>query len=131
MTRSRLGALLLLLGAVAVGAILGGVAVSAAEHRGKMPGRQGPGRVGFMIRLTEELNLSPAQQDSIRAVLKRHDPVMDSLWREVRPRFDSVRAVVRDGIRGNLTEDQKRKYDEMTERRETQYRQRRPSNGRH
>lgn len=122
---SRLSATLLLLAALVLGAVLGGVAVSVAEHRGKDRGPNGQGREGLLVRLTDQLDLTPVQQDSIRAVLSRHDPAMDSMWREVRPRFDSVRNVVRFEIRAQLDADQQRKYSDMLEKRDREYRQRR------
>lgn len=130
MTRSRLSATLLLLAVLMLGAVLGGVAVSVAEHRGKVPGRQGHGREGFLSRLTEQLDLSGPQQDSIRGVLSRYDPAMDSMWREVRPRFDSLRTVVRAEIRSHLNQDQQRMYTEMLEKRDREYRQRRANDRR-
>jgi hypothetical protein len=50
---------------------------------------------------------------------------MDSMWGEVRPRFDSLRTLVRDEIRSQLTPDQAAKYQEMIERRNRDYQERR------
>jgi hypothetical protein len=50
---------------------------------------------------------------------------MDSMWGEVRPRFDSLRTLVRDEIRGQLSPEQATKYQEMIERRNREYRERR------
>ena len=122
--RSRLGAVGLLVAAMSFGALVGGIAVSAAEHRDGGPVSHQHGRDGFMARLTEELTLSADQQDSIRAVLDRHRPAMDSMWQEVRPRFDSVRAVMRGEIRAQLSTDQQAKYLQMIERREREQRER-------
>lgn len=116
--RSRLGAVGLLLAATSFGALVGGIAVSAAEHRGVSRGDHTHRRDGYITRLTEELTLSTAQQDSIRSVLDRHRPEMDSMWQEVRPRFDSVRSIMRGEIRGQLSPDQQQKYQQMIERRE-------------
>jgi hypothetical protein len=74
--------------------------------------------------MTEELKLSTEQQDSIRSVLDRHRPAMDSMWQEVRPRFDSVRAIMRGEIRTQLSSDQQQKYQQMIERREREQRER-------
>ncbi len=122
--RSRLGAVGLLLGALAFGALVGGIAVSAAEHRGVGPGNHTHRRDGYITRLTEELTLSAAQQDSIRSVLDRHRPEMDSMWQEVRPRFDSVRTIMRGEIRAQLSPDQQQKYQQLIERRERESRER-------
>ena len=122
--RSRLGAVGLLVAALSLGALVGGIAVSAAEHRDGGPVAHQHGRDGFMARLTEELTLSAPQQDSIRAVLDRHRPAMDSMWQEVRPRFDSVRAIMRGEIRAQLSAEQQSKYQQMIERRERESRER-------
>lgn len=119
--RSRLAALGLLLGAFAVGTLAGGVGVSVAEHRGVGPGKHRGGRDGYVERLTAELRLTTTQQDSIRAALERHEPAFDSLWREIRPRFDSLRHELRAVIRAQLTPEQQQRYAEMLERRDRKY----------
>jgi len=128
-TRSRLSALGLLLGMFVLGAVAGGVGISMAEHRDDRPDRRGYGRDGYVERLSELLQLTEVQKDSIRGILQRSEPPMDSLWRELRPRFDSLRAEVRSAIQGQLTPDQQRVYSEMLERRDREYRERR-ANGR-
>ncbi|HKP27802.1 MAG TPA: hypothetical protein VJU15_00270 [Gemmatimonadales bacterium] len=122
--RSRLGAVGLLVAAMSFGALVGGIAVSAAEHRGGGPIAHRHGRDAFMVRLTEELRLSVEQQDSIRSVLDRHRPQMDSMWQEVRPRFDSVRVIMRGEIRAQLRPEQQTMYQQMIERREREQRER-------
>ena len=122
--RSRLGAVALLGAAMAFGALVGGIAVSAAEHRGTGPGNHNHGRDGYVARLTEELTLDSEQQESVRAVLNRHKPVMDSMWQEVRPRFDSVRTIIRGEIRSLLSPEQQGKYQQLIERREREQRER-------
>ena len=125
MTRSRLAASGLLLAVFALGAVAGGVGVSLAEHREGDAGTSPRSRDGYIARLTTELDLSGDQRDSVRAIMERHKPAMDSMWGEVRPRFDSLRTVVRDAIRGQLQPEQAKKYDEMLERRNREYRERR------
>lgn len=122
--RSRLGAVGLLVAAMSFGALVGGIAVSAAEHRDGGPITHKHGRDAYMARLTEELTLSTEQQDSIRSVLDRHRPQMDSMWQEVRPRFDSVRAIMRGEIRAQLSPEQQTMYQQMIERREREQRER-------
>lgn len=122
--RSRLGAVTLLVAAMSVGALVGGIAVSVAEHRGDGPGNHNHGRDGYVARLTEELTLTAAQQDSVRSVLDRHRPEMDSMWQEVRPRFDSVRTIMRGEIRAQLSPEQQQKYQQLIERRERESRER-------
>ncbi|MEK6598394.1 MAG: hypothetical protein AABY91_08680, partial [Gemmatimonadota bacterium] len=93
---------------------------------------QGPGRggrEGYVERMATELELTVPQQDSIRAILERFEPGMDSLWRDLRPRFDSLRQVARSAIVAQLDSVQQRKYQAMLARRDSLYRERR-SNGR-
>jgi Spy/CpxP family protein refolding chaperone len=130
MTRSRLTAAGLLLAVFALGAVAGGVGVSVAEHRGQDAGRSRTGRDGYLTRLTTELSLTAAQQDSVRAIMTRHEPAMDSMWREMRPRFDSLRGVVRGEIMAQLNPEQQGKYQESIERRDRAYRERRANGGR-
>ncbi|HSR16121.1 MAG TPA: periplasmic heavy metal sensor [Gemmatimonadales bacterium] len=128
MKQSRLKAVGLLLAVFALGALAGAAGRSWAEHG--QAERSTPPRVreGFLTRMTTQLELTEAQQDSIRDILRRHDPAMDSMWSEVRPRFDSLRTVVRSEIRAQLSPDQVEKYNQMLEQREQEYRQRRAAN---
>jgi Spy/CpxP family protein refolding chaperone len=71
---------------------------------------------GMVAHLTEELELTQAQADSITAVLDRWRPTMDSAWAEVRPRIETVRAQIRSDIAAQLTPDQQAKYEEMMKR---------------
>ncbi|MDH5316384.1 MAG: periplasmic heavy metal sensor [Gemmatimonadota bacterium] len=125
MSQSRLKAFGLLVAVFALGAVAGGAGLSWAEHRSAAPSRPTRVRDAMLTRMTAQLDLTQEQQDSIRAILKRHDPMMDSMWSEIRPRFDSLRAVVRGDIQGQLTPEQQRKYKEMLEQREREYRERR------
>jgi len=49
---------------------------------------------------------------------------MDSMWQEVRPRFDSVRTIIRGEIRSLLSPEQQGKYQQLIERREREQRER-------
>jgi hypothetical protein len=70
----------------------------------------------MVAHLTEELALSPAQADSITAVLDRWRPQMDSAWAEVRPRIETVRAQIRSDIAAQLTPDQQARSEAMMKR---------------
>jgi len=129
MSKSRWAAAGLLVTVFALGALVGGIGSSMAEKGQSRSGHGRPGRDGYVERLNAELTLSPAQADSLRTILQRYEPTMDSLWRELRPRFDSLRAGIHQEILGQLTVEQQTKYQEMLERRDREYRNRR-SNGR-
>jgi hypothetical protein len=66
--------------------------------------------------LARELGLSAAQQDSVQAVFERHRPQMEALWREMRPRFDSLRVTVDSEIAVQLTPAQRARFAELTKR---------------
>lgn len=125
MMRSRLAAVGLLLATFGLGAVAGGVGISVAEHRDATSLKSSHGRAGFLARLTEQLDLNPSQRDSICSILDRHKPMMDSMWQEVRPRFDSVRTEMRNEIKAQLTPEQQRLYDELRERKAQESKNRR------
>src|SRR5258708_11428463 len=63
----------------------------------------GPGSPEGRRVLARELGLTAAQQDSVQAVFERHRPQIEALWREMRPRFDSLRATGDSEIAAPLT----------------------------
>lgn len=113
--KSRLQAVGLLVAAFAAGAIVGGAAVAGAS-RAERPAGRGPG--AYLERLTDELRLTPIQQDSVRVILDRHAPAFDSLWGTVRPRYETLRQSIRGEIRTQLTPEQERRYEDMLARQE-------------
>jgi hypothetical protein len=103
MSRSRSGAALLLVGTFVLGGLLGGAFTAMADHRAHK-------RPSYVDRLAADLDLSAPQRDSIRAVLVRHQPAMDSLWQSIRPQFQSERQLIRNEIGALLSPEQKTKY---------------------
>ncbi|HYL21001.1 MAG TPA: periplasmic heavy metal sensor [Gemmatimonadales bacterium] len=88
-------------------------------REGGGPGAPGGGVHSFLKR---ELDLTPAQEDSVRAIFARHRPQMEALWRQMRPRFDSVRAAIDSEISGQLTPAQRTKFQELERRMEERLR---------
>ena len=113
MTRSRLGAAFLLLATFVLGGLVGGAATSLADRKSHSPGHGDHPRPGFVDRLQSDLNLTPAQRDSVQAVLDRHQPAMDSLWQIIRPQVQSERQAIRNAISALLTPEQQAKYLEL------------------
>jgi Spy/CpxP family protein refolding chaperone len=115
LTGSKGKAALLLLLAGLVGAGLGAwVALALGPHG---PGRgHWHGPEGYVRLLDRELDLSPAQQDSVRAILRRSSGAMESLWAAVRPRFDSLRTMIRAEVRAQLTPEQQARYQDLVRR---------------
>ncbi|HWA41042.1 MAG TPA: periplasmic heavy metal sensor [Gemmatimonadales bacterium] len=104
-------AVVLLLAVFLAGALVGGV---VCRLRPPMGGGRDPN--GMIGHLTEELKLTQAQQDSIKAVLERWRPQMDSTWAEVRPRIETVRDSIRSDIAKQLTPEQRAAYEAMLAR---------------
>lgn len=109
MTRSRLGAAGLLIATFVFGALVGGAATSLADREGHRTRGNHP-RPSYVERLGADLDLTDAQKDSVRAVLERHQPAMDSLWESIRPQFQSERQAIRTQINALLTPEQQAKY---------------------
>jgi hypothetical protein len=115
--QNRRRAALLLAAAFLVGALCGAAGMLVASQRGMGPSpprRRGPH--GYVEHLTRTLDLSSAQRDSVRAILERHRPAMDSLRREVAPRFETLQNTIRSEIRLQLSPDQQERLSDMTKR---------------
>jgi Spy/CpxP family protein refolding chaperone len=102
-----------------------GWGVSMRFSHGRWGGQRfgGPGGLGGPLGarginslLKRELDLTPAQEDSVRAIFERHRPQMEALWRAMRPRFDSLRAAVDSEIAAQLTPPQRPRFEEMRRR---------------
>jgi heavy-metal resistance protein len=117
LNRSKIAALALLaLVFVAGGAAGWGVREGArCENR-----RRGPD--AMVERLSRELSLTPGQRDSVRAIFERHHPEFEALWARVRPRFDSLKTIVRAEVAAQLSADQKARYQRLLEDAEHQRR---------
>ena len=103
-------------GVLLVAVFLAGALVGGVVARLRPPTMQGRDANGMIRHMTEELDLTPVQQDSIKSVLERWRPVMDSAWAEVRPRIDTVRASIRSDIAAQLSAEQRTKYEAMIKR---------------
>ncbi|MBI4420867.1 MAG: periplasmic heavy metal sensor [Gemmatimonadetes bacterium] len=130
LTRSHALAAILLIATFAAGAVVGGAA-SAAWGGGR--GRDGPDNRrregGFAGVLQRELSLSPAQRDSVYAILRRHDPAMRAVWDAMRPRFDSIRARVNTDINGALSPQQQAAFQRFLARQDSTQAARRRNRG--
>ena len=126
MTKSTRTAVLLLLAAFALGAVagIGGLALS---HRSPGMGRP-PGSSGYLARLSKDLDLTPVQRDSVGAILKRFEPRMDSIWQDIRPRFETLKSELRSDISAQLTPDQQRRYADQLAREDARRRTKDSSN---
>lgn len=114
---SRSRAVALLLAFFVVGLLCGAAAAAFAGGLMREDGHRGRGGRGYVERLTAELDLDAAQQDSLRAILDRYEPAFDSAWAEVRPRIETLRAGIRSEVRTLLTTEQRTEYDSLVARR--------------
>lgn len=76
--------------------------------------------------LGHRLKLRNAQRDSVRAVLERHRPELDSVWGAFRPRFDSLQRVIGKEIEAQLDPDQREKFTKLRQESEQRRRDRPP-----
>jgi Spy/CpxP family protein refolding chaperone len=97
---------------------------AASERERPRKGAETEAVVGYLSR---ELRLTEPQRDSVRAVLQRARPAMDSLWREVRPRIDSLRAAMQRDIAVQLDSARRARYARLVAERE--HRSRRTDSG--
>jgi hypothetical protein len=121
MTKSRFGALMLLVATFVLGGLLGGALTSFAERKGHDRDRRRP-RPTYVERLSQDLGLSQTQRDSIQGILDRHQPVMDSLWTEIRstfPQLEAQRVMVRQEVQSVLTPEQQAKYAAIIQRQDS------------
>src|SRR2546425_6086767 len=78
-----------------------------------------------LFRSAQELRLTPAEHDSLAAILQQHWTRMTAVWDAVRPRFDSIRVEMDSAVVRQLTPDQAAKYrDHVTRYRHRQEQER-------
>ena len=103
-----------LLAAVAVAGFAAGAAtMSRADTQPPVDWRE---RCSYSGMLKDRLGLSDEQRDSIRNIMRAHRGEMHVLFDQVRPRMDSVRAVVRGQVRAVLTPAQLLRFDSLEAR---------------
>src|SRR6185503_10274854 len=117
--RSTWKATLLLIATFAGGALAGGAVIAMAD-RDKLPGQKShhhhPGSDDHIEYMSRKLDLTPAQKDSVQSILERHKPAMDSIWRQLGPRFETIKDSISNEIRRQLTPEQQQAYTEMIRR---------------
>jgi Spy/CpxP family protein refolding chaperone len=117
--RSKAWALALLVAVFVAG---GAVAWGLEDWMGDGRGGRRRGTDAMVNFLDERLDLTAAQRDSVRAVFVRHRAAMDSIWSEVHPRVDSVRALMRAEISAQLDSGQRERYTQLVARHGHQHR---------
>ena len=123
LNRSKLAAVALLAAVFLAGGLAGWGGHEAAERDDRgTKGRRGPD--AMVAYLGRELELTPAQRDSVRAIFARHRPETEALWAQVRPRFDSIKARVRAEIDAHLTPAQRERHQRLIDKAEHHRRER-------
>ncbi|MBI4542994.1 MAG: periplasmic heavy metal sensor [Gemmatimonadetes bacterium] len=102
-----------LLAAIGVAGFASGAATM--NYVGERGGRTG-GRCSYSGMLRRDLSLTAAQDDSVRAIMRRHRAEMRAAFETVRPQTDLIRARIRDEIRAVLTPSQQAAFRELTDR---------------
>jgi Spy/CpxP family protein refolding chaperone len=83
------------------------------RESGTPDGRRGGPLRGMLVeRLARDLDLTPEQRAKIDAILADRRARLDALQRDARQRFEEEGRGVREQIRGVLTPEQQRKFDE-------------------
>jgi hypothetical protein len=128
LTRSKTWALLLLAATFLAGTTVGSGLRALWARRAEAAATRTRGPDRMLAALTTELELTPAQHDSVGAVLQRHWVRLNAVWERVRPRFDSIRADMDSEVVRQLSAEQAAKYrDHVTRYRRRQEQERQPA----
>lgn len=118
--RSKLWVVVALVTTFAAGVVVDwGLRAWTGTHPGGVWGRgrrRGPEAV--VPYLVRQLDLTAAQRDSVHAIFERHRCDMAALWRQTRPRFDSLRAAIDAEIETQLSPTQRERFHALAPRRE-------------
>lgn len=117
MTGPRRNAVLLLISVFLAGLVVGVGGLTVAERSGLHlvePDSRHQG--GYLNFLSHRLSLTPSQRDSVKGILERHRPTMDSLRAAVAPPFETLRQQIRSEIRLQLTPVQQQKFADLGRR---------------
>lgn len=117
---SRFRALALLVIVLLAGVAMGWFAHGKVRHARRAE-RHGAERL--VHRMTDDLGLNAAQQDSVRVILDRRRVDIDSLWADVHPRFEAIRSLTNAQIETLLTPAQREKFREGELKREARRRE--------
>ena len=78
--------------------------------------RRARGERRFMRRLERDLNLNPAQRDSVDRALQRHYESIRDIRSRMRPQLNSIMQEIRKDVRSFLDNEQKTSFDKMVEK---------------
>jgi hypothetical protein len=116
LNRSKAYAAVLLTVTFLVGAAVGGVTFRALDRPDRRPPPERRERPSYTDRLERELGLTTAQRESVQVILERREGAMDDLWRDMAPRFDTLRVRINQEIMNQLTDEQRQRFEELLAR---------------
>ena len=117
--KSKIWAIALLSGVLVLGGVAGAAVDRSLLESPSCPDAERDRRShedrheGYLDWLSAELSLTPAQRAEVEGHVERHRASVKELWREMRPRFEEMKAALRDDIRGVLTEEQLAAYEAL------------------
>ena len=112
MQRSKVLALIALLGALVVGGAFG---FTADRVLGRDPCKNPGDRSALRRFLAQELALTPTQRVAVDSILDKRHRDMSSVIAPVKPKLDSIRDAARAEINKVLDEKQRRRFQELVE----------------
>ncbi|MBI4482761.1 MAG: hypothetical protein HY652_07720 [Acidobacteria bacterium] len=109
-----------------LGAVSGGVGVYLIQHQRSLAAepdwRRHPKVEGRMLKsLVKKLELSPEQLQQVKSVLARRREQVLQLQHETQPRYEQIRKSTREDVRGILSPEQRRKFDQGMEEHERKF----------
>jgi hypothetical protein len=114
--RSKGLAVALLAATFVLGAAVGGAAWAAMKDDGGQPMRRDHQRLSYAERLERDLSLTTAQRESVEVILERRQGAMREIWREMEPRYDSLRQQLQTEINAVLNEEQREELQRLEAR---------------
>lgn len=128
LNRSKLTAVLLLVGVFAVGAAAGVLGDNLVRHHARPTEHP-----SYVDRLQHDLGLTPVQRDTVEKILNQYGSQMRDLWNQVRPRVDTMRTQIRAQIATVLDDHQREEYRAMLAKADSARaaREREDTHGRH
>jgi hypothetical protein len=114
--RSKALAVALLVATFVLGMTVGGAAWATLKDDTGAPPRRDRERLSYAERLDRDLGLTMAQRESVEVILERRQDAMREIWREMEPRYDSLRQQLRAEISAVLDDEQREELRQLEAR---------------
>lgn len=113
--RSRVPVVVSMIVGFIVGAGGGILAARIGNYGGEGASRPRLTKGATLDKLTQQLQLTPSQRDSLDAILDEGGKRMKELSQVVRPKFQEIKKQTRDRIRGILSPEQRTAFEKVVE----------------